>query len=78
MSEMTCNELVDVVTDYLEGALPPAGRARVERHLGGCESCTVYVAQLRGTIARLGTLVTEPLSPAARAGLLDAFRARRG
>jgi len=74
MSDMTCIELVETITAYLEGDMPPEGRARLEHHLAGCPYCTEYVAQMRGTIARLGTLAAERLSPAAQAGLLDAFR----
>ncbi len=78
MSDMTCIELVATITAYLEGDMPPDGRARFDAHLAGCPYCTEYVAQMRGTIARMGTLAAEQLSPAAQAGLLDAFRGWRG
>ena len=78
MTDMNCNELVEVITEYLEGDMPPEGRARFEHHLVDCPFCTEYVAQMRGTIARMGTLAAEQLSPATQAGLLDAFRGWRG
>jgi anti-sigma factor RsiW len=78
MSDMTCIELVDVITEYLDGDMPPDGRARFEHHLAGCPFCTDYVAQMRGTIARMGTLAADQLSPATQAGLLDAFRGWHG
>ena len=78
MSDMTCIELVETITAYLEGDMPPEGRVRFEHHLVDCPFCTEYVAQMRGTIARMGTLAAEQLSPATQAGLLDAFRGWRG
>ena len=47
---MHCNWIVEAVTDYLEGALPPAARAALEHHLGTCAGCTAYVGQIRATI----------------------------
>jgi predicted anti-sigma-YlaC factor YlaD len=47
---MTCRELVEIVSDHLEGALAPADAARLEEHLHGCDGCTEYVAQMRTTI----------------------------
>ena len=78
MTDMTCIEVVDVITDYLEGDMPATDRARFEHHLTGCEYCTEYVAQMRLTIDRVGGLSAERLSPATQARLLDAFRGRRG
>jgi len=75
--EMTCKELVEVITDYLEGALPAEDRARVERHLGKCEGCHAYLDQMRGTINALGHLPPESLSPEAERALLDAFKGWR-
>lgn len=77
MTDMACDELVEVVTAYLEGTLPDAERRRVDAHLAECPYCTEYLAQIRATIARLGALEDPPLSAAARATLLDAFRDRR-
>lgn len=77
--ELTCQELVELVTDYLEGALSPADRARFEEHLSMCSGCRAYVEQLRDTVRLAGTLTEDDLSPRMRDDLLGAFRAwRRG
>lgn len=73
-SGLTCPEVVELVTDYLEGALPAGDRARFEAHLSACDGCTAYVAQLRATIAVTGRLAPEPLDPQMERALLDAFR----
>ena len=75
---MTCRELVDVITGYIEGTLPAADRARLETHLEECASCRTYLEQMRDTIAALGSLREQQLSPETRAGLLQAFRGWRG
>jgi anti-sigma factor RsiW len=76
--EMSCQELVEAITGYLEGTLPAPDRARFEAHLEECPHCETYLAQMRRTIAALGSLREEELSPETRAGLLDAFRGWRG
>jgi anti-sigma factor RsiW len=76
--EMTCKEIVEVITDYLEGRLPPEDRERFEAHVEGCSYCANYLDQMRETIATLGTLRTESLSRETRDGLLEAFRGWRG
>jgi anti-sigma factor RsiW len=79
VEEMTCRELVDVITGYIEDTLPGRDRARLEAHLEECSYCRSYLAQMRETIAALGGLRGEQLSPEARTGLLEAFRGwRRG
>ena len=75
--QMSCTELVEVITDYLEGTLPAEDRARFERHLAGCEGCQAYLDQMRQTMAALGHLPQESLSPEAEAKLLEAFRGWR-
>ena len=75
---LSCQELVELITDYLEGALAPADVARFERHLDGCDGCRAYVEQMRQTIAALGHLPPESLSPEAERELLAAFRDWRG
>jgi anti-sigma factor RsiW len=70
---LTCRELVELVTAYLEGVLDPAERARFEQHLAECDGCDAYVDQMRQTLAALGRLPDESLSPEARDGLLAAF-----
>ena len=71
---VSCRELVELVTDYLEGALSPAERLRFERHLAICPPCRGFFAQMRETLRVTGRLTEESLSPETRAGLLDAFR----
>jgi anti-sigma factor RsiW len=75
---MTCKEIVEVITDYLEGRLRAEDRQRFEAHLEVCSYCATYLDQMRETIATLGTLRTESLSPETREGLLEAFRGWRG
>jgi anti-sigma factor RsiW len=71
--EMTCRELVELVTDYLEGALPADVHARFDEHLADCPHCTEYVRQIEVTIALSGRVGEDVLSPTFRAGLLAAF-----
>lgn len=79
---LSCRELVDLVTAYLEGTLPPGEHALLEQHLSMCEACTTYVAQMRGTLRALGRLAPEDVTPAAYAELSAVFTAwqaeRRG
>lgn len=75
--ELACRELVELVTDYLDGALEPAARARVDAHLTECDGCTIYIDQVRETIAATRHLPPEPVPPVLMARLLDAFRAGR-
>ena len=75
--DMSCRELVEAVTDYLEGRLPARDRERLEAHLEVCPHCVEYVDQIRRTIAALGSLDTAALAPETRAGLLEAFRGWR-
>lgn len=76
--EMACRELVEVVTDYLEGALSAHDRLRLEAHLAECQYCLDYIAQMRRTIEVLGKLPAQPVDPAQQEVLLDAFRGWRG
>ena len=71
---LTCRELVELVTDYLDGRLPDAEAARFRAHLDECDGCAMYVEQFRATVAALGELPQESLSPAAERALLTAFR----
>ena len=75
--DLTCAELVELVTDYVEGALAPRERARFEEHLTVCEGCVNYLDQMRTTIALSGRLRIDDLSPEARADLVHAFRGWR-
>ena len=49
IEQLSCQELVELVTDYLEGALPEADRDRLEEHIAGCDGCRDYIAQMRTT-----------------------------
>jgi anti-sigma factor RsiW len=73
--DLTCCELVELVTDYLEGALSRAERRRFESHLGTCRVCPRYVEQLRTTVRVLGRLGEDDVPEPVRYALLDAFRA---
>ena len=72
---LTCKELVEIVSDYLEGALPDVDRERFDAHLADCEGCRGYLDQMRVTIRVVGTLREEDLEPGARDQLLEVFRA---
>jgi anti-sigma factor RsiW len=72
---LVCQELVELVTDYLEGSLSKRDRARFEAHLAGCPHCTVYVEQFRETLRITGTLRETDVSPEAAAALLEQFAA---
>jgi len=71
--ELTCQELVELVTDYLERRLPEAERARFEEHLGVCDGCRTHVEQMRQALKVAGRLREEAVAPAARDALLAAF-----
>ena len=73
-ASLTCWELVELVTDYLEGTLPPEDRARFDEHIAGCRGCTAYVDQMQEMLRLLGNLTEESVSPEARDTLLQAFR----
>jgi anti-sigma factor RsiW len=70
---LTCQELVELVTDYLEGALSRRDRARFDAHIAACENCREYLAQFEQTIALTGTLHEDDITPAARDALLAHF-----
>lgn len=72
--DLSCRELVELVTDYLEDALDRRTRRRFERHIAGCPHCTEYLEQIRETIRMTGLLSEEQLEPEARDELLGAFR----
>ena len=72
--ELTCQELVEIVSDYLEGALPEADRERFDAHLETCEGCRRYLDQMRPTVRVVGTLSEDDLDPGARDQLLQRFR----
>lgn len=77
-NEITCTELVEIITDYLEGTMQEAVRRRFEGHLDECPYCVNYLAQMRQTIAALGELSEESIAPDGREALLETFRGSRG
>ena len=70
---LTCQELVELVSDYIEGALPRRDREAFDAHIAGCTNCRTYVEQFRETIALTGTLRETDVSPAAADALLAHF-----
>ncbi len=73
-AELTCRELVEVVTDYLEDRLPPRDRLRFEEHIVICAGCTAYLEQMRQTILLAPRLREAGIALEARDALLRAFR----
>jgi anti-sigma factor RsiW len=71
--KMTCRELVQLITDYLEDDLSTRDRRRFERHLRGCDGCTTYIEQMRYAVRLAGVLGEDDLPPHARDELLTAF-----
>jgi predicted anti-sigma-YlaC factor YlaD len=74
MRKMTCKELVELVTEYLEDSLPGEVRIRMEAHLSGCDGCTTYLDQMRETIRLTGMLREEDVTAHQRDELLKVFR----
>jgi len=74
---VTCQEVVELVTDYLEQALPADEAAVFEQHLNFCDGCDWYVDQMRTTIATVGRIEEENVPSGMRDKLLAAFRDRR-
>jgi predicted anti-sigma-YlaC factor YlaD len=73
--DITCQQLVELATSYLEQALAPRDRVLFEEHLAECAGCRAYMDQLQHTIRMLGTLPQPPIDPEAKQALLDMFRA---
>jgi anti-sigma factor RsiW len=73
--EFSCQEMTEVVTNYLDDALPPDEQQRFERHLSYCAGCTTYVEQMRETIRQTGLVPREDsLAPALRDEIVARFR----
>ncbi len=73
MEDLSCQELVELVTGYFDGALPPQQRARFEAHVAGCDACATYLEQMRTTLAL--TRASAPLHERPEvSALLEAFR----
>ena len=76
-AELECRELIELVTDYLEGALAPGELVRFEAHLAACDGCTEYLRQVRATVSAAGRLTERSLPGDVRNLLLAAFRGWR-
>jgi hypothetical protein len=71
---VTCQEVVELVTDYLERALPADETSLFEQHIDFCDGCSVYVEQMRTTVVTVGRVTEEGVPPETRERLLTAFR----
>jgi predicted anti-sigma-YlaC factor YlaD len=72
--DITCQQLIELTTSYLEQALAPRERVLFEEHLAECAGCRAYMDQLQHTIRLLGTLSDQSIAPEAKQSLLDACR----
>ncbi len=72
--DMTCTQIVELITEYLEGGLSSADRERFEEHIGFCDWCLAYLDQMRQTIATVGRLRDEDLPKELEQNLLTTFR----
>ena len=71
---MNCRQVVELMTDYIEGTLAPAERTRFEDHIAGCDGCTAYLEQMRMTRRIVGRLADVPMPQSVERDLLQAFR----
>jgi hypothetical protein len=76
--KLVCQEVVELVTAYLDGALDPGTRARFEAHLEGCDGCATYLDQLRAIVGAFGSIRDQDLDPVYRMRLMDAFAETTG
>ena len=74
IEQLSCQELVELVSDYLEGALLASDRGRLEKHIAGCDGCRDYIEQMRATVRLTGKARPAGLTPEAEKALLAAFR----
>lgn len=75
--ELTCRDMVEIITDYLEGAMSATEAARFEEHLEDCDGCVNYLDQMRQTIVMTGAVGEDSLPPEAFDRLIAAFRGWR-
>jgi anti-sigma factor RsiW len=73
-SEITCKDLVELVTDYLDDRMPAEQRLRFEEHIAFCSPCAVYLEQMRQTISVTGALREEDLDQESRDAMLSVFK----
>ena len=76
--DMSCAEIVELVTEYLEGGLSTVDRDRFEEHIAFCTPCLTYLDQMRQTVAGIGEVRSDKLSPDLEASLVEAFREWKG
>jgi anti-sigma factor RsiW len=74
VSEIPCQEVVELVTAYFDGSLSRSDRRRFRAHIRGCDHCTAYIEQMRVMIEATGRITEEDIPPAAREELMEAFR----
>jgi predicted anti-sigma-YlaC factor YlaD len=74
LNDLSCKELVELVTDYLEGALSEQDSARFDSHIAKCDWCRIYIEQIKLTVKSMGQLSEANISPQAQGELLQAFR----
>ena len=77
-TQIACRDLLELITGYLDGALPADVHAAIEEHVSACEGCTAVLEEFRLTIAMTGTLTEEQITPAQRDTMLTAFRGWAG
>jgi len=75
--ELSCKELVDIVTDYIEGHLTPADSATFRTHIADCPGCSTYLDQMRLTMRALGRVPSPPIPQEMKTRLMAAFRDRQ-
>ncbi len=73
-SDLVCQQMVELITEYLEGSLSRTDRKRFEAHIRHCPNCTNYLKQMRATIAATGSLREEDLDPAVLEEFADLFK----
>jgi anti-sigma factor RsiW len=73
MMKLTCKQLVELVTDYLENQLPAETRERFEAHIASCSGCWAYLEQMQTTIQLMGSLSEEKIAEDAKRELLEVF-----
>lgn len=77
-ADLTCKELVEDITAYVEGTMPAGERRRFDEHLDLCRGCRNYIDQMRATITVVGSLREDMLSAETRESLIATFRGWRG
>ena len=73
-TSITCQEVVELLSAYLDGELDPLNLERVETHLAGCDGCTMVLEEFRETLRLSGGLTVEQVDETQRRTLLEAFR----